>query len=87
MICTLMPFGNSQFYSPALDEILQEVNDWIRSSVATDDYFDLDKMVRDPLRPNCLDRNYDTGDGLHLNESGGRHIAKSMELNQIFEES
>lgn len=87
MICTLMPFGNSQFYSPALDEIRQEVNDWIRSSVATDDYFDLDKMVRDPLRPNCLDRNYDTGDGLHLNESGGRHIAKSMELNQIFEES
>lgn len=84
IICTLMPFGNSIFYSSELDEIRQEVNSWIRSNLALDEYFDLEEMVKDTLKPNCLNINYDNGDGLHLNELGGRHIARSIQLNKIF---
>lgn len=79
-IATLMPFGNSQFFSQEFEKARKKVNDWIRNNTHFDGYFDFSKAVENPNNPIFLKKEADSGDGLHLSDEGGRLVAESIEL-------
>ena len=56
------------------------VNAWIRGSGAFDGVVDFDKLLRDPDRPSCMLRQYDSGDHLHPNDAGYQAMANLVPL-------
>jgi len=58
------------FYSPAKEKMRQEVNNWIRGQREFDGVIDFDAAVRDPSHLTQLLPAYDSGDHLHVNNSG-----------------
>lgn len=79
-ICTLMPFGESIFFRSEYEAYRQEVNSWIKNNQSFDGYFDLDKAVSDEKEPFKLKNDYDSGDGLHLSENGGKRVAMAIDV-------
>lgn len=68
------------FYDPKKEEIRQQINAWIRNSGEFDAIIDSDMLVRDPKCIQYLDRQYDSGDHLHLNKRGHQLITSSISL-------
>ncbi|MGQ0647218.1 MAG: SGNH/GDSL hydrolase family protein [Gemmatimonadaceae bacterium] len=77
---TILPFGGSQYDSPAHEAARQTVNRWIRTSRAYDGVIDFDAAMRDPANPLRLRREADSGDHLHPNEAGYRIMADAIDL-------
>ncbi len=67
------------YYTPAKEEIRQEVNAWIRKA-PVDGLIDFDKLLDDPARPGHLLAADDCGDHLHPNDAGYQMMAKSVDL-------
>ena len=59
-----------RFYSPENERVRQEVNAWIRNSGEFDGMIDFDQAVRDPSHPTQILPAYDSGDHLHVNDTG-----------------
>lgn len=59
-----------RFYSPENEKIRQALNNWIRTSGEFDGVIDFDEAVRDPDHPTQILPAYDSGDHLHVNNSG-----------------
>ena len=78
---TITPFGgNTSYDDPAgyRETARQTVNQWIRTSRVFDAVIDFDRVARDPAAPRQLLPAYDTGDHLHLNQTGYRALADSV---------
>jgi len=78
---TLLPFGNSFYYTEDHETARQTVNEWIRNGGHFDAVIDLDEALRDPDNPLILRSEADTGDHLHPNETGHRMMAEAVDLN------
>jgi lysophospholipase L1-like esterase len=77
---TILPFGGSQYDSPARERARQVVNAWIRTAGHFDAVADLDAAMRDPQQPQRLRPDVDGGDHLHPNEFGYRVMADAFDL-------
>jgi lysophospholipase L1-like esterase len=80
---TLTPFEGTAFpgyYTPAGELKRQAVNAWIRTQAGFDAVIDFDQAVRDPNHPTRLLPAYDCGDHLHLNDTGYKAMADSINL-------
>ena len=77
---TIMPFGNSFYYSDAHEQAREAVNDWIRNSGKFDAVIDLDEAMRDPDIPGQMASDVHDGDFLHPNENGHRKMAEAVDL-------
>ena len=80
---TLTPFEGTAFpgyYTPAGELKRQAVNAWIRTKAKFDAVIDFDQAVRDPSHPTRLLPAYDSGDHLHLNDTGYKAMAESINL-------
>ncbi|MBD8078608.1 VCBS repeat-containing protein [Cellulosimicrobium arenosum] len=83
---TLTPYGGSRNFTEAGEAVRQEANEWIRSSGAFDAVVDLDAAVRDADAPRRIDRRYDLGEGLHLNDAGHRAMSEAFDLDVLLGE-
>ena len=70
-------------YSPAKDAVRQSLNAWIRTAGAFDAVVDFDQVLRDPLRPQRLRAEYDSGDHLHPNDAGYAAMAAAVDLRSL----
>ncbi|WP_427118286.1 GDSL-type esterase/lipase family protein [Pseudarthrobacter scleromae] len=81
----ITPFGD-QFrpgpWSIAPSQVLRrhEINGWIRASDMYDRRFDFDHTLLNPLEPNWLAPQYDTGDNVHPNTAGHQQMANTIDL-------
>ncbi|MET9211954.1 MULTISPECIES: GDSL-type esterase/lipase family protein [unclassified Nocardia] len=60
------------------------VNDWLRTTDLFDSVFDVDRAVADPERPDFLRPEFDSGDGMHLNDAGAAAMAHTLDLTALF---
>ncbi|AOK57931.1 GDSL family lipase [Burkholderia ubonensis] len=65
------------------EAIRLEVNRWIRSGGAFDGVVDFDEALRDPARPNVLQRRYDSGDGIHPSDAGYAAMADAVPVERL----
>ncbi len=77
---TVMPCGESFYFTQQLEEARQAVNNWIRTSGEFDAVIDFDVATRDPDRPTHLSAAVDGGDHLHSNDAGYKIMADSIDL-------
>jgi lysophospholipase L1-like esterase len=77
---TIMPFGESWYYTPVREKIRQEVNHWIRTSNRFDAVIDFAAAVQDPDNPQRILKLYDSGDMLHLNPKGYQRMGEAVDL-------
>jgi lysophospholipase L1-like esterase len=77
---TLTPFEGAASYSTARDSVRKRFNDWMRSSGVYDTVVDVDLVLRDPARPTRMRAAYDSGDHLHLNNTGYQAMAQAVPL-------
>jgi lysophospholipase L1-like esterase len=77
---TLLPFGNSFYYSEAHEFERQTVNEWIRNGGLFDAVIDFDRALSNPADTLSLLPEADTGDHLHPNETGHRLMAEAVDL-------
>lgn len=66
-------------YSPAKEQLRQQLNAWIRTQGAFDSVIDFDALLRDPVRPQRLKAAYDSGDHLHPGDAGYRAMADAVD--------
>lgn len=77
---TIMPFGESWYYTPVREKIRQEVNHWIRTSNRFDAVIDFAAAVQDPDNLQRILKLYDSGDMLHLNPKGYQRMGEAVDL-------
>lgn len=77
---TILPFKGHSYYSADHELARQTVNDWIRQAGNFDAVIDLDAAVRNPAQVDTLLSTYDQGDHLHLNPSGYKKLADTVDL-------
>src|SRR5260370_30797372 len=65
------------------EDIRLAVNGWIRASGAFDGIVDFDQALRDPARPESLQRRYDSGDHIHPSDAGYDAMAAAVPLGAI----
>jgi lysophospholipase L1-like esterase len=66
--------------TPANEAARVALNRWNRTSGEFDGVVDVDRVLRDPSHPTRLLPLYDSGDHLHPNATGGRAIARAIDL-------
>jgi len=67
---TLQPDEGSGYYTAHGNRVREQVNHWIRTGRAFDLVADFDKVLRNPIDPEQLRPDYDSGDHLHPNDAG-----------------
>ncbi len=77
---TILPFGNSFYYTEPREAARQTLNEWIRSSERFDAVIDFDELMRDPGDPTVLLSEFHTGDFLHPNEEGYKKMGDAVDL-------
>jgi lysophospholipase L1-like esterase len=81
---TVMTWENETFngghYTPEAEAKRQALNTWIRDNSAFDAVIDFDAALRDPDHPTRTLPRWDSGDHLHPNDLGYRHMADSIDL-------
>ncbi len=77
---TILPFGDSFYFTPDGEADRQKVNQWIRASGAFDGVIDFDQVTRDPAAPSHLAAASDSGDHLHPGAAGYRIMSDSVDL-------
>lgn len=60
------------------------VNEWLRGTDVFDSVFDVDRAVADPARPDYIRPEFDSGDGMHLNDAGAAAMASTVDLAALF---
>ncbi|MFE9785601.1 GDSL-type esterase/lipase family protein [Nocardia salmonicida] len=60
------------------------VNEWLRTTDVFDSVFDVDRAVSDPERPDYIRPEFDSGDGMHLNDEGAAAMAATVDLAALF---
>ncbi|WP_446222295.1 GDSL-type esterase/lipase family protein [Nocardia sp. IBHARD005] len=60
------------------------VNEWLRTTDVFDSIFDVDRAVADPQRPDYIRPEFDSGDGMHLNDAGAAAMAATVDLTALF---
>ncbi|WP_435590444.1 GDSL-type esterase/lipase family protein [Nocardia sp. bgisy118] len=84
---TIGPYAGCIFPGLPVAETLatrHAVNEWIRGTDVFDSVFDVDRAVADPQRPDYIRPEFDSGDGMHLNDAGARAMGESVDLAKIF---
>ncbi|MFI6538888.1 SGNH/GDSL hydrolase family protein [Nonomuraea sp. NPDC050547] len=76
---TLPPMKGSQYYDAVSEAKRDEVNAWIRTSGEYDAVLDLDRVLASSSDGDQLDPAYDSGDHLHLNDTGYRAVANAVD--------
>ncbi|MDR5772767.1 MULTISPECIES: SGNH/GDSL hydrolase family protein [unclassified Caballeronia] len=69
---------------PEREAIRTAVNASIRSSHAFDGVIDFDQALRDPARPNVLQRRFDSGDHIHPSDAGYAAMAAAVPFDMVF---
>ena len=82
---TITPYAECFYWSEEGEAKRAKINEWIRHSGRFDAVLDFDQVVRDPANPLQLLPAYDTGDKLHLNQSGLRALGESIDLRLFIE--
>ncbi|WP_405681656.1 SGNH/GDSL hydrolase family protein [Streptomyces sp. NBC_01238] len=77
---TLMPYEGYRTWTPARNAVREGVNELIRAGGVFDSFIDFDEAARDPLHPTRLLPAYDSGDHLHLNDTGYRWLGSRVDL-------
>jgi lysophospholipase L1-like esterase len=79
---TIMPYGGSGYYHPdaANEADRAAINAWIRTPGNFDAVVDFDAMMRDPVLPTRLKKEFDSGDGLHPSPEGYRFMGGAVPL-------
>ncbi|MGW6121433.1 GDSL-type esterase/lipase family protein [Nocardia sp. NPDC055165] len=60
------------------------VNEWLRTTDVFDSIFDVDRAVADPHRRDYIRPEFDSGDGMHLNDAGAAAMAATVDLTALF---
>ena len=76
---TILPFGESFYYTSYREAARQTVNEWIRSSGQFDAVIDFDNAMQNPENPITLLPELHTGDYLHPNEAGYRFMGEFVD--------
>jgi lysophospholipase L1-like esterase len=80
MGATLTPFGGLWLHNAATEAMRQTVNSWIRDGGSLDAVVDFDAVTRDPLAPERLRPEYDSGDHIHPNDAGNAAMAAAIDI-------
>jgi lysophospholipase L1-like esterase len=78
---TLLPCGQSFYFSPELEAARQEINQWVRTGKVFDAVIDFDAALRDPKNPAQLSAAAESPDHLHPSGLGYKVIADAIDLN------
>ena len=78
---TILPCGNSFYYTPELERERQAINQWIRTTRSLDAVIDFDAALRDPQKPTQLSPTAESNDHLHPEKLGYKVLAESIPLN------
>jgi len=83
---TIMPTKGTIFpayYTERGEAVRDAVNSWIRTSGAYDAVVDLDRVFADPTDPDRMRPEYNSGDGVHPNDTGMNAIAEAIDLKTL----
>jgi lysophospholipase L1-like esterase len=64
----------------AVDNVIDAVNSWVRSTTSVESKVDFAAAVRDPSSTNCIRPSYDSGDHLHFSAAGYQAMADAFDL-------
>ncbi|MFI9634636.1 GDSL-type esterase/lipase family protein [Nocardia sp. NPDC051929] len=84
---TIGPYGGCVYEGLPVAETLpirRRVNEWLRGTDVFDSVFDVARAVEDPERPDFIRPEFDSGDGMHLNDAGARAMAESVDVTVLF---
>jgi lysophospholipase L1-like esterase len=84
MGATLLPFGPKDA-PPSVDwptarQVLDQYNEWVRTSHVFDGVVDFNKAVADPEAPQTILPAYDSGDHVHPSDAGYDAMARAVDL-------
>lgn len=77
---TIIPFGKSSYDGDHRQAARKAINDWIRNSGKFDAVIDFDQAMRDPMDPNAMPSELQSGDHLHPNEAGYKTMGDVIDL-------
>ncbi|MBT9330141.1 SGNH/GDSL hydrolase family protein [Acidipila sp. 4G-K13] len=81
---TLLPFAPKLLLaSPDQSrarQVLEQYNDWVRTSHVFDGVVDFNKVIADPQAPQTMLPAYDSGDHVHPNDAGYKAMADAIDL-------
>ncbi|MEW2033059.1 GDSL-type esterase/lipase family protein [Streptomyces roseifaciens] len=83
---TIGPFAGAIYPGHNTPEGLaarREVNEWLRTGDTFDSVFDVARAVEDPARPDHIRPEFDSGDGMHLNDAGALAMAAAVDLGAL----
>jgi lysophospholipase L1-like esterase len=83
---TIGPYGGAIYPGVSSPEGLATrrlVNEWIRTSGVFDSVFDVARAVENPEDPDFIRPDFDSGDGMHLNDAGARAMAETVDLQAL----
>lgn len=79
----ILPFGTSDYYSEASEEVRTKINNWMRSTDSKlDGIIDFESAVADPQNPKNILEEYTHEDGLHPYD-GYEAMANAIDLNMF----
>ncbi|MEV6321058.1 GDSL-type esterase/lipase family protein [Nocardia sp. NPDC051787] len=84
---TIGPYAGCIYEGVTVAETLptrRRVNEWLRGTDVFDSVFDVARAVEDPERPDFIRPEFDSGDGMHLNDAGARAMAESVDVSVLF---
>jgi lysophospholipase L1-like esterase len=79
-IATLTPYHGAGYASPAGEQVVQALNQWIRTTNQIDGYIDFEKATQDPANPAMYLPAYDHGDHLHPSDPGYKAMGDAIDL-------
>jgi len=77
---TLTPYGGARYDSPAGEEMVRAVNQWIRTSGNFDAVIDFDRVLQDPANPAAMASKAGSEDHLHPGDAGYQLMGNSIDL-------
>ncbi|MFE3259322.1 GDSL-type esterase/lipase family protein [Nocardia sp. NPDC059229] len=83
---TIGPFGGAIYPGLAVAEgipVRRAVNEWLRTTTVFDAVFDVAAAVENPADPDFIRPEFDSGDGMHLNDDGARAMAEAVDLTAL----
>ncbi|MFC5750585.1 SGNH/GDSL hydrolase family protein [Actinomadura rugatobispora] len=83
---TIGPYGGAVYPGVSTPEglaVRRRVNEWIRTGGPFDAVFDVARAVENPDDPDFIRPEFDSGDGMHLNDAGARAMAESVDLRAL----